>query len=216
MHILTWTKILTLLLCMFSTCSSAIEIQGVSGEFTVGLGPISLGKVIMTYQCEKETCHYRTKVNGSFMWIDADIDEQGSYVQFDHQLSPLTTHYEEKIGSKHKEYKYDFLSMEIENEKNKKRTKLKEIAYPYTLLLNQLALDLKNGGPKEYYDYLSNQKVKRATVTSYNKTPVKEGTLHRLVAKRKDLTLAFSFIQQGEQLQFEKLEYNAFDMSRKK
>jgi hypothetical protein len=206
--------IMALVMCVLSANTNAITTQGIHGEFNVGLGPLSLGKVTMVYSCNNEVCHYETRVKGSFMWIDADIHEQGSYRQKNDQLSPVATHYEEKIGSKHKEYQYDFLSMEIQDEKNKKRIKLSDIAYPYTILLNQVALDLRVGKPKKYYDYLSNQKVKRAIVTAYHKTPTTRGILHQLITKRKEDNLEFYFLQVGNSIRFEKLEYKSFNMKR--
>jgi hypothetical protein len=207
-------KIGAIALWSLSATAYAITTQGIHGEFNVGLGPLSLGKVTMVYNCEADVCHYETRVKGSFMWVDAYIHEQGSYIQDYNHLSPVSTHYEEKIGSKHKEYQYDFLSMEIQDAKDKKRIKLADIAYPYTLLLNQVALDLRNGTPKKYYDYLSNQKVKRATVTAYHKTPTARGILHQLITERKDDNLEFYFLQVGNSIRFERLEYKSFNMKR--
>jgi hypothetical protein len=207
-------KLVTFAIWALSASSYAITTQGIHGEFGVGLGPISLGKVTMLYHCEADICHYETRVKGSFMWVDADIHEQGSYRRKYNQLSPIATHYDEKIGSKHKEYQYDFLSMEIQDQRSEERIKLTDIAYPYTLLLNQVALDLRNGKPKKHYDYLSNQKVKRAIVTAYHKTPTPRGILHQLITKRKDDNLEFYFLQVGNSIRFEKLEYKAFNMER--
>lgn len=214
MNISTLKKLLALISCALP--ASAHAMQGISGKFDVGLGPIPLGKVVMTYSCEENTCRYESQVKGSFMWVDADINEQGAYRQLDNLVAPISTSYVEKIGSKHKEYTYDFSSMEIENGRTKKRVKLTENAYPYIPLLNQVALDIRYGGPKGHYEYLSKHKVRRAIVTAYNKTPTENGTLHQVTTKRKDTLLEFFFVQEGDKISLEKLKYKGFKLLREK
>ena len=205
---------LVLALCTFPLCASAM--QGISGEFGVDLGPISLGKVVMTYNCEKDTCYYSSQAKGSLMMIDADINEQGSYRQENTKVAPISTNYVEKIGSKHKAFTYDFSSMMIEDKKTNKQIELKKNAYPFIPLLNQVALDLKYGEPKKHYEYLSKHKIRRAVVTGYNKTPTKNGTLHQLIAKRKDTKIEFFFVQKGDNITLEQLKYKGFKMLREK
>ena len=188
---------------------------GADGHFTVGLGPIKLGDVVMESSCNENTCSYETRVKGSFMFISAKINENGTYKQTNQAIIPITTTYTEKIGSKRKNYSYDFLNKIIQNKKNNKQTELPANVYPFIPLINQVILDLKLGGPQPYYEYLSKQKIKRATISSYTKKTTENGVIHHFFGKEKDDTLEFFFLDDGNQIELEKIAFGSFHMSRK-
>lgn len=194
---------------------SSYAMAGASGEFTVGLGPVSLGDVVMTSHCDQDICNYETRVKGSFMFIGADIKEKGTYKQIDEQVVPVSTHYAEKIGSKRKSFNYNFLTMKIENRKTRKQIELPDNVYPFMPLINQVILDLQSGGPREYYEYLSKHKIKRANITAYTKKRTDKGTVHHFVGKEKDDELEFFFLENEGQIGLEKISFGSFHMSRK-
>ena len=207
-------KILAFTLCALP--GGAIAMQGINGEFVVGFGPVSLGEVSMTSSCEGDTCHYKTRAKGSFLFISADINEHGTYKQNGKRIVPIFTSYEEEIGSKHKAYTYDFLAMEITNTRKKKQKKLPQIAYPSIPLLNQVALDLSNGGMKDQYEYLLKQKIKPVTAASHKKTEIEKGILHKVDVEASDSILEVFFVQNGDGIQLEKVRYGSFWLSHKK
>ena len=198
---------------IFTLCTlpiSTMTMGGVSGEFVVGFGPVSLGKVIMTSSCEDDTCKYKTIARGSFLFVSADIIEHGIYEQHDTLIVPVFTSYEEEIGSKYKAYTYDFVSMESTNKKKKKQKKLEKSAYPFIPLLNQVALDLANGGMKQDYEYIIKQDIKPVIATSHTKTPVDKGTLHQVIVEGKEKPLEIYFVQNGNTIQLQKIYYGSF------
>ncbi len=190
-------------------------VKGSSDNFIVGLGPVELGKVVMNTSCSSETCNYDVRIKGAFMFIKARINEKGSYKQTSQQILPVSTQYDEKIGSKKRAFTYDFESMEIKDRRKKKQIAMPENVYPFIPLLSQVMLDLKNGGPKQYYEFLSKHKVKRATITAYTKTVTKEGeTLHRFTGTEKDEELEFYFLQNGTEIRLQKIAHGSFHLSR--
>ncbi|MFC1233390.1 hypothetical protein [Vibrio sp. F74] len=198
---------------LFPICSQAMA--GANGEFTVGLGPVPLGDVVMTSHCNEDVCSYETRVKGSFMFIGAKINEKGTYKKIDRQVVPVTTQYAEKIGSKKRAFTYDFLTRKIKNKKNNTQTDMPDNVYPFMPLINQVILDLRSGGPREYYEFLSKQKIKRATITAYTKKLTKNGTLHHFVGKGKDDELEFFFLEHDGNIGLEKIAFGSFHMSRK-
>ncbi|MDB1125512.1 hypothetical protein [Vibrio algarum] len=211
------TKTLTLctitMALLFSVSIQAMA--GASGEFIVGLGPIELGDVVMKSNCDDEVCNYETHIKGSFMFIGADIKEIGTYKQVDRQVIPVATQYAEKIGSKKKAFTYDFLTRKIEDKKNKREIDIPENVYPFMPLINQVILDLRAGGPRKYYEFLSKHKIKRANITAYTKTLTINGTLHHFLGKEKDDTLEFFFLEENGNIGLEKIAFGSFHMSRK-
>jgi hypothetical protein len=209
----------TLSICIASIASLfpifSQAMAGANGEFTVGLGPVPLGDVVMTSHCNEDVCNYETRVKGSFMFIGAKINEKGTYKKIDRQVVPVTTQYAEKIGSKKRAFSYDFLTRKIKNKKNNKQTDMPDNVYPFMPLINQVILDLRSGGPREYYEFLSKQKIKRATITAYTKKQTKKGTLHHFVGKGKDDELEFFFLEEGGNIGLEKIAFGSFHMSRK-
>lgn len=206
-----------LLFSTILTLNSAhtLAMASANGEFVVGLGPVEIGGVSMSTSCIQDTCSYEARVKGSFMFIGADINEKGSYKQLDFQVAPISSQYKEKIGSKRKAFSYDFQSMEIEDQKSHRTLSLPDNVYPFMPLLNQVILDLKNGGPREYYEFLSKHKVKKAIISAYTKTDTEHGVLHRFIGKQKESELEFFFIQNGEGINLQKIAYGSFHMSRR-
>jgi len=201
-------------IAMLSPVSSH-AMAGANGKFTVGLGPVSLGHVVMTSHCIQESCRYETRVKGSFMFIGADIKEKGEYKQVNEQIIPISTQYAEKIGSKRKSFNYNFLTMEIKNRKTKKTTTLPDNVYPFMPLINQVILDLHSGGPREYYEYVSKHKIKRANISDYTQKRTEKGTLHHFIGKEKDDELEFFFMENEGKIGLEKISFGSFHMSRK-
>ncbi|WP_413282687.1 hypothetical protein [Vibrio sp. MA40-2] len=210
-------KVLTIvtLLSSLSFSLRSYAMTGANGHFTVELGPIKLGDVVMESNCSESVCSYETRIKGSFMFISAKINENGTYKLTDKAIIPIATHYAEKIGSKRKTFSYDFLNKTIQNKKNNKQTDLPDNVYPFIPLINQVILDLKLGGPQQYYEYLSKQKIKRATISSYSKKTTENGIIHHFVGKEKDDTLEFFFLDDGNQIELEKIAFGSFHMSRK-
>ncbi|WED20759.1 hypothetical protein L3Q72_08890 [Vibrio sp. JC009] len=198
--------------------ASAIAYDAFNGEFVVGFGPLTLGHATMLAKCEKQNCNYETNAKGSFMWIKADLKERGSYIRNGDLLVPVQTSYKQKVGSKKKAYDWDFSQKQFVNGKNNKKEEFEkdaEGAYPYVPLLYQITLDLKNGGPKEQYDYLSKQRAKQVHIRGYKKTQIEEGTLHFFVAKGKEDEMECFFLQKGDNIWLEKLKYGSFKLLRK-
>ncbi len=198
------------------SCCFAQAAQNISDNFIVGLGPVELGKVVMQTNCDNEICHYEARVKGAFMFIKARINEKGSYKQTSHQILPISTHYDEKIGSKKRAFSYDFEAMEIKDRRKNKQIAMSKNVYPFIPLLSQVMLDLKNEGPKQYYEFLSKHKMKRATITDYTKTVTKEGnTLHHFTGTEEDDELEFYFLQSGTEIKLQKIAHGNFHLSRK-
>lgn len=204
------------LIALFATTITQQSYAGISGEFDVGFGPVTLGGVILTSFCKDNTCNYNGRARGSFLFIGADVEERGSYKQSEGIIYPLETRYREKIGSKRRSFRYDFTTMEIENRRTNKSKKMQESAYPFIPLLNQVVLDLAMDGPKKHYDYLSKQKIKRVELASHRKKPVENGILHHIVVEKKENSLEFYLIQQGNDISLQKLYYGNFWMIPKK
>jgi len=191
-------------------------IAAFSEEFTIGLGPLELGDVVMKFDCNNELCTYETRVKGSFMFIGADINEKGTYKKVDRQVIPVTTQYAEKIGSKKKAFTYDFLIRKINDKKKNKQIDLPDNVYPFIPLINQVILDLGSGGPREYYEYLSKHKVKRASITAYTQKSTQNGILHHFLGKGKDNELEFFFLENANDIKLEKIAFGSFHMSKKR
>jgi len=206
-------------ICIIS-CASLFPIgsqamAALSGEFTIGLGPLVLGDVVMVSDCSDDLCTYEARVKGSFMFIGADINEKGTYKQVNKQVIPVTTQYAEKIGSKKKAFTYDFLTRKINDKKKNKQLDLPDNVYPFIPLINQVILDLRSGGPRGYYEYLSKHKVKRASITAYTQKPTESGTLHHFLGKGKDNELEFFFLEDASDIKLEKIAFGSFHMSKK-
>lgn len=210
-------KIISIGLVMASIVTSSLGMaqQGIHGEYSVRFGFLPLGDVVMSSTCSDNICHYDTKVKGSFMMIGADINERGKYRLNEKQILPMSSTYVEKIGSKYREYTYDFQTMEIDNGDTREKVDLPEGIYPFIPLINQVALDLGNGGPRKSYQYLSKKKVRQADVIGYDQKAEKGGTLHQVTAKRKDKILEFVFLQSSTDVRLERLKYGSFKMVRK-
>lgn len=216
-YMLTKTVITCLISFSLLLPTSIHAMAGARGEFIVGLGPIKLGNVVMESNCNQDICKYETRVKGSFMFIGADIKENGTYRQIDRQVIPVVTQYAEKIGSKRKNFVYDFLTGKIENKKNQEAIDMPSNVYPFMPLINQVIIDLRSGGPKAYYEYLTKHKTKRAIITSYSKKPAMGGVLHYFVGKEKDKDkeLEFYFLEEQGNIELEKIAFGSFHMSRK-
>jgi len=186
-----------------------------SGEFTIALGPLKLGNVIMTSDCNNDLCTYEARVKGSFMFIGADINETGTYKKVDKQVVPVATEYAEKIGSKKKAFSYDFLTQKINDKRKNRQLDLPNNVYPFIPLINQVILDLQTGGPRDYYEYLSKHKIKRALITAYTQKNTKMGTLHHFWGKGKDNELEFFFIEDADDIKLQKIAFGSFHMSKK-
>lgn len=184
-------------------------------QFTIGLGPITLGNVVMKSNCNVERCTYEARVKGSFMFIGAKINEKGTYNKVARQITPVLTEYAEKIGSKKKAFTYDFLNRKMTDKRKHKQHELPDDVYPFMPLINQVILDLELDGPRDYYDYLSKHKVKRAIISDYTQKPTKNGTLHHFVGTRKDDELEFFFLENARGIKLEKIAYGSFHMSKK-
>lgn len=213
MRIRITTIFLISIASLFSIDSQAMTT--LSGEFTIGLGPIELGDVVMISDCNGDICTYETRVKGSFMFIGADIDEKGIYKKVESKVVPVTTQYSEKIGSKKKAFTYNFLTRKISDKKNNRQLDIPDNVYPFIPLLNQVMLDLLSGGPREYYEYLSQQKIKRASITAYTRKPTKNGTLHHFIGRGKDNELEFFFLEDAGDIKLEKIAFGRFQMSKK-
>ena len=190
---------------------------GASGKFIVEFGPIELGELVMQSDCSIDTCTYEATAKGSFLFIGADIIERGSYTWQEEKVMPISTWYDEKIGSKKRAFTYDFQSMEIKDRRKQELMAMPADAFPYMPLLNQVILDLRNGGPKEYYVYLSKHKVRQANIRAYKKITTDHGTMHHFIGKQenKDKEVEFFFLQNGDNIGLEKVSYGSFQMSRK-
>jgi len=185
-------------------------------EFTVSLGPLKLGDVVMASDCDINFCSYETRIKGSFMFISAKINETGTYKKKDEQVTPINTLYTEKIGSKKKTFIYDFTTKKITDKRKNRELALPEHAYPFIPLLNQVALDLASGGPREHYEYLSQHKIKRASISAYTQKMTENGTVHHFVGKGKENELEFFFLENEHGIQLDKIAFGSFHMSKKR
>lgn len=204
-----------LLLSLVTLTSRAQAIEGVNGEFSVDIGPVNLGQVVMSYTCKDSTCFYKSRAYGAFLFIKANVIELGSYQELDGQIIPLSSNYSERIGSDREAYTYNFSSLEITEQDSKaKVSELDKNAYPFVPLLNQVTLDLAHGVLKKSYQYVLKEKVKDVEVDSYSTTQTDKGILHRIVVKNKNREMEFLFVNNGQKLQFEEFNYRGFKMSR--
>ncbi len=204
-----------LLLSSVAMTSRAQAIEGVNGEFSVDIGPVNLGQVVMSSTCKDSTCFYKSRAYGAFLFIKANVIELGSYQQLDGQIIPLSSNYSERIGSDKEAYTYNFGSLEITDQENKNKvSELDKNAYPFVPLLNQVTLDLARGELKKSYQYVLKEKVKDVEVSSYSTSQTDRGTLHRIVVKNKNRDMEFLFVNNGNTLQFEEFNYRGFKMSR--
>lgn len=204
---------------LIALCATAIVQPchaGISGEFDVGFGPVTLGGVILTSFCKDNSCNYNGRARGSFLFIGANVEERGTYRISEGVITPVETSYREKIGSKRKSFRYDFSTMQIENRRTNKTKEMEQNAYPFIPLLNQVVLDLALDGPKKKYTYLAKHKIKTVELTSHRAKPVENGTLHHIVVEKKDKSLEFYLIQQGSSIELQKLYYGNFWMIPKK
>jgi len=204
-----------LLLSLVTLTSRAQAIEGVNGEFSVDIGPVNLGQVVMSSTCKDSTCFYKSRAYGAFLFIKANVIELGSYQELDGQIIPLSSNYSERIGSDREAYTYNFSSLEITEQDSKtKVSELDKNAYPFVPLLNQVTLDLAHGVLKKSYQYVLKEKVKDVEVDSYYTTQTDKGILHRIVVKNKNREMEFLFVNNGQKLQFEEFNYRGFKMSR--
>ncbi|PNH91760.1 hypothetical protein [Vibrio diazotrophicus] len=204
-----------LLLSLVTLTSRAQAIEGVNGEFSVDIGPVNLGQVVMSSTCKDSTCFYKSRAYGAFLFIKANVIELGSYQELDGQIVPLSSNYSERIGSDREAYTYNFSSLEITEQDSKaKVSELDKNAYPFVPLLNQVTLDLAHGVLKKSYQYVLKEKVKDVEVDSYSTTQTDKGILHRIVVKNKNREMEFLFVNNGQKLQFEEFNYRGFKMSR--
>ena len=204
-----------LLLSLVTLTSRAQAIEGVNGEFSVDIGPVNLGQVVMSSTCKDSTCFYKSRAYGAFLFIKANVIELGSYQELDGQIVPLSSNYSERIGSDREAYTYNFSSLEITDQDSKaKVSELDKNAYPFIPLLNQVTLDLAHGVLKKSYQYVLKEKVKDVEVDSYSTTQTDKGMLHRITVKNKNREMEFLFINNGQKLQFEEFNYRGFKMSR--
>ncbi len=204
-----------LLLSLVTLTSRAQAIEGVNGEFSVDIGPVNLGQVVMSSTCKDSTCFYKSRAYGAFLFIKANVIELGSYQELDGQIIPLSSNYSERIGSDREAYTYNFSSLEITEQDSKaKVSELDKNAYPFVPLLNQVTLDLAHGVLKKSYQYVLKEKVKDVEVDSYSTTQTDKGILHRIVVKNKNREMEFLFVNNGQKLQFEEFNYRGFKMSR--
>ncbi len=195
----------------------ASAIEGVNGEFSVDIGPVNLGQVVMSSTCKHSTCYYKSRAFGSFLFIKANVIELGSYKQEDGQIIPLSANYSERIGSDREAYVYNFDSLEITDQESKNKvSELDASAYPFIPLLSQVTLDLSRGMLKESYQYVLKEKVKDIAVDSYSTKQIERGTLHRITVKNKQREMEFLFVNNGSVLQLEEFNYRGFRMSRLK
>ncbi|WP_375752829.1 hypothetical protein [Vibrio sp. HN007] len=200
---------------LFSTTTFASEaMRGEKGKFIVGLGPIELGNVSIDSTCNDTTCFYRARAKGSFMFIGADVKENGSFKRQGHKVVPVSTDYEEKIGSKKKAYSYDFVEMEIKDKRSNEQKELPENTYTFMPLLNQVILDLMNGGPQDEYEYLSKHKHRKAVISGYTRKETENGLMHSFIGTQKDSEIEFYFLQKGENINLHKISYGSFHLSR--
>lgn len=204
-----------LLLSLVTLTSRAQATEGVNGEFSVDIGPVNLGQVVMSSTCKDSTCFYKSRAYGAFLFIKANVIELGSYQELDGQIVPLSSNYSERIGSDREAYTYNFSSLEITDQDSKaKVSELDKNAYPFIPLLNQVTLDLAHGVLKKSYQYVLKEKVKDVEVDSYSTTQTDKGILHRIVVKNKNREMEFLFVNNGQKLQFEEFNYRGFKMSR--
>lgn len=211
-----YLKILLLLTSAFFTFPS-VATEGIDGEFSVDIGPVNLGQVVMSSRCKHSTCYYKSRAFGSFLFIKANVIELGSYTEEDGHVTPLSSNYSERIGSDHEAYVYNFDDLEItEQESKKKVSELEKSAYPFIPLLVQVTLDLTRGELQDSYQYVLKEKVKDVQVDSYSTRQIAQGTQHRIVVKNKDREMEFLFINKGKAVQFEEFNYRGFKMTRTK
>ncbi|MEI8658345.1 MULTISPECIES: hypothetical protein [Vibrio] len=204
-----------LLLSLVTLTSRAQATEGVNGEFSVDIGPVNLGQVVMSSTCKDSTCFYKSRAYGAFLFIKANVIELGSYQELDGQIIPLSSNYSERIGSDREAYTYNFSSLEITEQDSKaKVSELDKNAYPFIPLLNQVTLDLAHGVLKKSYQYVLKEKVKDVEVDSYSTTQTDKGMLHRITVKNKNREMEFLFVNNGQKLQFEEFNYRGFKMSR--
>ncbi|MCZ4372479.1 hypothetical protein O4H50_11800 [Vibrio diazotrophicus] len=204
-----------LLLSLVTLTSRAQAIEGVNGEFSVDIGPVNLGQVVMSSTCKDSTCFYKSRAYGAFLFIKANVIELGSYQELDGQIVPISSNYSERIGSDREAYTYNFSSLEITDQDSKaKVSELDKNAYPFIPLLNQVTLDLAHGVLKKSYQYVLKEKVKDVEVDSYSTTQTDKGMLHRITVKNKNREMEFLFVNNGQKLQFEEFNYRGFKMSR--
>lgn len=198
---------------LLPVASQAMEMF--NGEFTVGLGPVKLGSAVITSDCNDELCTYAAHIKGSFMFIKAKINEKGTYKKVDGQVMPVITEYAEKIARKKKAVSYDFATRIINDKKKDRQFDLPEDVYPYIPLINQVILDLHAGGPRDYYEYLSQHKTKRADISAYTQQVTENGTLHHFIGKGKKNELEFFFVENAGEIKLDKIAFGAFHMSKK-
>ncbi|MGG5575250.1 hypothetical protein [Vibrio diazotrophicus] len=204
-----------LLLSLVTLTSRAQATEGVNGEFSVDIGPVNLGQVVMSSTCKDSTCFYKSRAYGAFLFIKANVIELGSYQELDGQIVPISSNYSERIGSDREAYTYNFSSLEITDQDSKaKVSELDKNAYPFIPLLNQVTLDLAHGVLKKSYQYVLKEKVKDVEVDSYSTTQTDKGMLHRITVKNKNREMEFLFVNNGQKLQFEEFNYRGFKMSR--
>ncbi|MDG3087253.1 hypothetical protein P7F88_14680 [Vibrio hannami] len=213
-------SLFSIALLLLSNCAVASEVMpGEKGKFIVELGPIELGELNIDSTCNDTTCFYRARAKGSFMFIGADVNEKGSYMREGERVVPISTDYQEKIGSKEKAYSYDFVGKEIQNKRKDELIELPENAYTFMPLLNQVLLDLLNGGPKPEYEYLSKHKHRTALITNYTKKTTDDGVMHRFIGRQKDKDkknkkVVFYFLQKGDFIGLQKVSYGGFYLTR--
>jgi len=210
----TNSKIL-FVLTAYSFAGFSQAIEAINGEFSVDIGPVNLGQVIMSSSCKDSTCYYKSRAYGSFLFVKANVIELGSYKQEGDKILPLSSNYSERIGSDHEAFTYNFSSMEITDlDSKEKKAELDKSTYPFIPLLNQVMLDLTNGQLKDSYQYVLKDKIKDIQVNSYTTSQVEDGTLHRIVVKNKDKDMEFLFVNNGSKWQLEEFHYRGFRMSR--
>lgn len=205
-----------LYLILLTALVSALPAVANSSEYSVGFGPITLGDLIITSSCEQEVCQYKSRAKGSFLFIDADVEEQGVYRVEENQIVPVYTSYEEEIGSNHRSYSYDFRSMEMKNRLKDTQESMEEEAYPFTLLLQQVTLDIQNNSLKRQYTYLLKQKIKPVDLGYYETKTSEDGIRHYITVAKKKSDLEFVLLQQGDKVKLEKLYYGNFWLSQKR
>lgn len=197
--------------CLLAPFSSSLyAIEAISGDYTVGFGPVKLGSLSLTTQCDTDTCQYKSRAKGSFLFIDADVKEQGSYQKVDQLIIPITGSYEEEIGSNHRSYYYDFEKLMLTDLLKDKQKKMKTKAYPFIPLLQQVSIDLMNGGPKKEYTYVLKKKIKPVVLANYKKEPFEGGVRHHIFVTKKDSELEFIFMQKDGKILLEKLNNGSF------
>ncbi|GLO61383.1 hypothetical protein MACH09_18910 [Vibrio sp. MACH09] len=201
---------------LMATILTIVPLAANSSEYSVGFGPITLGDLSITSSCEQQVCQYKSRAKGSFLFIDADVEEQGVYKVESDQIVPVYTSYEEEIGSNHRSYSYDFRTMEMKNRLKNTQESMEEAAYPFTLLLQQVTLDIQNNNLKRQYTYLLKQKIKPVDLGYYETKTTEDGIRHYITVAKKKSDLEFVLLQQGGQVKLEKLYYGNFWLTQKR